>query len=157
MSVFWFLGMASLLSAFRDPHVHPPPLRPLRDGLVVLASFIFFLVFVFLSVYLFLLLAFLSQFGLSSSSPSVAILCSSSWPRVGFDVLLLEPWSSSSVPVWAGCVALKTHNTPLFLFPASSSFLPLPSFLLLSPCLLLLFSLLFFSLLSPLPGRAAAP
>ena len=68
VSVFWFfarLGMASpssrsLLAAFRDPRVRPPPLRPLRDGLVVLASFTFLLVFVFLSVYLFLLLVFLT-------------------------------------------------------------------------------------------------
>ena len=67
--VFWFfarLGMASpsssrsLLAAFRDPRVRPPPVRPLRDGLVVLALFTSFLVFVFLSVYLFLLLFFLT-------------------------------------------------------------------------------------------------
>ena len=35
---------------------------------------------------------------------------------MGFVVFLLELWTSSSLPVWAGCVALKTHTTSLFLF-----------------------------------------
>ena len=81
-------------------------LRPLRDGLVVFALFTFFLVVLFLSVYPCPFLALLTQFGLTSSSPSVAILCSSSWPLAGFDVLFLELWSSSSLPVRAGCGAL---------------------------------------------------
>ena len=73
-------------------------------------------------------------------------------PRVGFDVFLLEPWSSSSVPVWAGCVALKTHSTPLFLFLPPSSFFS-PFFSLSSSSLL--FAFLFFSFSSRRAGCGA--
>ena len=87
-------------------------------------------------------------------------------PFAGFDTLLFEPRSSSSVPARAGCDALKTHTTtslpPFSPPPLPSPFLPLLSFLLLFPGLLLLLSwssaspsLLFFRF--SFPGRAAAP
>ena len=90
-SVFLFfarLGMASsssrsLLPGVPDLRVRPPSLGPLRDGLLVFALFTILLVVFFLPVYLFLLLALLTHFCLTSSSPSVAISCSSCWPPCG--------------------------------------------------------------------------
>ena len=77
-------------------------------------------------------------------------------PFAGFDALLFEPWPSSSVSAWAGCDALKNAYYNLSsLLPFHSPFLPLPSFLLLSPCLLLLFSLLFSPFSSPRAGCGA--
>ena len=137
----------SLLAAFRDRRVRPPPLRPLRDGLVVLALFTFFLVFVFLSVYLFLLLFFLTQFCLTSSSPSVAISCPSSWPPCG--IRRLPP--RALVFILCSCLGGMRRPKNAYYIP-----LPLPSsfFLLFSFCLLVFcfFSLLFLFLLSPLPA-----
>ena len=107
MPVFWFfarLGMASpssrsLPAAFRDPRVGPPPVRPLRDGLVVLALFTFFLVVVFVSVFLFLLLL-----------PHVVWLDVFFPFRCYFVFVLLAPvWDSSSSSSSFGCVCGVTE------------------------------------------------